>query len=311
MTDTGHAPNLGATQATTADPLWRAHGAMLLFCLLISTSFTVGALITDAVEPVAMMFARFVLAGLVMGAVVVCLRVPIRITPLDGLRYAFLGTLISVYFVAMFEALRWTTPVNTGAIFTLVPLIAAGFAYILMRQKVAPRQLAILGMAATGALWVLFGGSIEALARFQIGRGEAIFLVGALSYGFYTAANRWLHRGEPILTITFWSIIAGALVLFVAGFAVIRATDWTNLPVGVWLGLVHLAVMNTAASFFLVKYATTRLPAAKVTAYTYLLPVFVAFQQGALGLGWPSLSVLAGVAVIALAMVLLQRTPDA
>lgn len=290
---------------------WRAHGAMLLFCLLISTSFTVGALITDAVEPVAMMFARFVMAAVVMGGVVLTLGVPLKITPGAALRYSFLGSLISAYFVAMFEALRWTTPVSTGAIFTLVPLMASGFAYLLMRQRVGGGQLAILVLAAFGALWVLFGGSLAALTRFEVGRGEAIFLAGAASYAFYAAANRWLHRGEPIVLVSFWSMVAGMVLLFIAGFADIRATAWGDLPIGVWLGLVHLAVANTAVSFFLVKYATTRLPAAKVTAYTYLLPVFVTFQQGALGLGWPSASTLAGVAVIAAAMAALQKTRDA
>lgn len=289
---------------------WRAHVAMLLFCLLISTSFTVGGLITNAIEPRALMFARFVLATFAMGLVLIATRSPIRITFEAALRYLVLGTLVASYFVVMFVALRHTTPVNIGAIFTMVPLMASGFAYVLMRQKLGLGQLAALVLAALGAVWVLFDGSLANLLAFELGRGEAIFLGGAASYALYTACTRWLHRGEPIVVVAFWSILAGAIVLAFAGFSDIRSTDWSSVRPGVWLGILHLAVANTAVSFYLAKYANTRLPAAKVTAYTYLLPVFVALQQGALGFGWPDIPVVAGIAVIAVAMVLLQRTAD-
>ena len=44
------------------------------------------------------------------------------------LRYAAIGLTMVLFFVSMFEALRWTDPLSSGALFTLVPLMAAGFA---------------------------------------------------------------------------------------------------------------------------------------------------------------------------------------
>jgi drug/metabolite transporter (DMT)-like permease len=58
--------------------------------------------------------------------------------------------------------------------------------------------------------------------------------------------------------------------------------------------------------FFPVPFAPARLPQATVMASTSLFPVFVVLMDGLARGVWPSPSVLAGVAVIAAAMLVLE-----
>lgn len=88
----------------------------------------------------------------------------------------------------------------------------------------------------------------------------------------------------------------------------VMQTDWTAVPAGLWMGVVYLAVFNTALTFFLFKSASVILPASKVMGYTYLTTAFVVMLEALLGHGLPSLSVIAGLAVSLSATVLLQRT---
>ena len=63
-------------------------------------------------------------------------------------------------------------------------------------------------------------------------------------------------------------------------------------------------------TFVLLQFATLRLPAAKVMAYTYLTPSWVILWQIAMGELAPHALVLLGVALTALALLLLLKDED-
>lgn len=298
------------TAAGRASPLL-AHGAMLLFALFVSSSFTVGSAITHGLDPLALTFLRFVLAAAILTGVLAVSRTWRLPSWREAAAALLLGGLVAVFFISMFEALRLTSALNTGAIFALVPLLTAAIAYLVLRQRLRAREVAALLIAAAGTVFVVFDGSLERLLAVRLGAGERIFLVGCTVYAGYSPAIRRLDMGTSPLLVSCWTVIAGSLVLALYAAPTILATDWRAVEPVVYLGIVHLAVFTTAISFFLIQFASTRLPQAKVMAYTYLVPAFVLATDGLVGGAWPSPSACAGVAVIAAAMaVLQQRAPD-
>ena len=294
----------------TLTPAVRAHIAMFSFSALISTSFTVGAAITDNLDPLALTFVRFGFAGLIFLAIVAATE-RIRLPGIaDCGRYLVLGFFLHLYFILMFEALRWSAPVNLGAVFTLAPPITAVASLVLLSQPISLRLGITLILSAAGAVWVLFGGAWENLRTFTVGWGEFVFLVGAASYAIYSPMVRLLHRGEPLTVMTFWTIIAGMVLLFAWGWRTIIGVDWFAVPTSVYAGIIYLAIATTAITFYLIQYANLRIPSVKVMAYTYLIPVFVLIQQVALGAEWPAPSVMVAIGVITVAMFALQTIRD-
>jgi len=95
-----------------------------------------------------------------------------------------------------------------------------------------------------------------------------------------------------------------------AGIPDILATDWLSLPPIVWWVVLYLAVGPTAICFFLIQYASLRLPAPKVIAYGYLTPAFVILFEAIAGHGWPSLSIMAGAMVTVLGLIVLAAVRD-
>ena len=285
----------------------RAHLAMLLFALLVSTSFTVGAAIADALDPVALTFLRFLVAAAIFGFLI-SLRETWRLPGMrDFARYGTIGLTLVVFFVTMFEALRLSSSVSLSAVFTLIPLMTALVSRLMLRQRPGPVLMAGLMVAALGAIWVVFDGSLSNVLGFSVDRGEIIFFVGCISYSIYSPAVRKLHRSESIMTLTFWTIVASAVILAVYGFNVIISTRWDLVPGYVYAGIVYLGIAPTAVSFFMIKFASMHLPAAKVMAYTYLIPALVVAQLAILGEQWPPLTIMVGIGVIAIAMLVLQR----
>lgn len=283
------------------------HLAMMAFAALVAGSFSLGALAANEISPMAITTARFALAAILLGALAALgpgLRPAQFAAPW---RYLLLGGLFAAYFVLMFEGLKTAPPVATSAVFTLTPLMTAGFGYLLLRQRVSQRLALGLGIGAAGALWVIFRADLAALLAFHPGRGEVIYFIGCIAHALFTPMLRLLNRGEPAVVSTFGVMTGGFLLLLVWGWGDVRATDWAALPGVVWVTLVYVAVFASAITFFLLQFAAMRLPSAKVMAYTYLVPSWVILWEMAFGNGVPSALVLPGIALSALALVVLLK----
>ncbi|WP_370228941.1 DMT family transporter [Cognatishimia sp.] len=280
---------------------------MLLFSALVGGSFSLGSLAANEVEPTALNAVRFLIAAVVIGSVAALTTGIKRSAARAPWRYLILGGLFAIYFVLMFEGLKTAPPVSTAAVFTLTPIMAAAFGYLLLRQITTPRMAVALAIGATGAIWVIFRADLSALLQFNVGRGEVIFFWGCIAHALYTPMVPKLNRGEPAVVFTFGVLVAGCVVLFPAGWSEIRATDWAALPSIVWIAIFYLSVFASAATFVLVQFAALNLPSAKVMAYTYLVPSWVILWEIGLGNGAPAPLVAVGVAMTCGALLLLLR----
>ncbi len=291
---------------TRKDPA-RGHLAMLAFSALVAGSFSLGAMAAPFVDPAAITVLRFALAGALVGAAAVVSGKITRTAWRAPWRYVVLGALLGSYFVLMFWGLQTAAAVPTAAVFTLTPLMAAGFGWLLLGQITTGRMAVALAIGAVGALWVIFRGDLAAALRFDIGRGEMIFFVGCIAHAIYAPMVRKLNRGEPALVFTFGMLMAGFILLSLWGWRAVTVTDWAGLPGIVWICLLYVSVAASAMTFVLLQYATMRLPSAKVMAYTYLVPSWVILWEVALGRPAPPVIVLGGVTLTILALGLLLK----
>lgn len=283
----------------------RGHLAMLAFSALVAGSFSLGSMAAPFVDPAALTTLRFVLSGMIVGVAALATTGIPRSAFAAPWRYVVLGALLAMYFVFMFEGLKTATAISTSAVFTLTPLMAAGFGWLLLRQVTTPRMALALAIGAGGAAWVIFRADWRALMSMQIGKGEVIYFWGCVSHALYAPMVRKLNRGEPAVVFTFGMMVAGTLMLGIWSWPAIMATDWAAMPAIVWITLVYVSVFASAATFVLMQYAAMRLPSAKVMAYTFLTPSWVVLWEIALGRGVPPVGILAGVAMTITALYLL------
>lgn len=286
------------------------HIAMLVYAALVAGSFSFGALAAPSIGASSLTAMRFFLAAILMGAALIAITGRVPTLPKSVWRYGLLGTLMGVFFILMFVALRVTNPVSTSAVFTLIPLMSAVFGYFLLRQVSRRIVIVSLVVSAVGALWVIFRGDLARAMAFDVGRGEAIFFIGCVCQAAYGPLVRLLNRGESVLEFTFWTLVAATVCVTIYASPEMAGTDWSMLPAVVWYCLAYLAVFATAISFFLLQYASMRLPAGKVFAYGYLIPSFVIILEGLLGHGWASPVVAVGALITVVGLVVLVFAPD-
>ena len=164
----------------------RAHLAMLVFSACIAGSFSLGGLVANDIDPAALNAIRFLLAAMIMGAVVWSSGGIKQSDLKSPWRYFILGGLFAAYFVLMFEGLKTAPPVSAAAVFTLTPILTAGFGWLILAQVTTKRIATALAIGAFGALWVIFRADLSALLAFEIGRGELIYFTGCIFHAAFT-----------------------------------------------------------------------------------------------------------------------------
>ena len=250
---------------------------MLAFSALVGGSFAFGAMAANLIAPAALTAARFVIAAMVIGGGGRSDRPACRARAARApWRYLVLGGLFAAYFVLMFYGLKTAKPVSASAVFTLTPVMSAGFGWLLLRQRLTPRMAVALVIGALGALWVIFRGRSGGGAGLphrprrgnllhRLRRPCALHADGAQAEPGRAAGGLHLrHAGRGRGACSASS--AGATSALRPGRRCRRWSGWRCST---------SRYSRAAVTFVLLQFAALALPSAKVMAYTYLMPSWV------------------------------------
>ena len=283
------------------------HLLMLLMVLLVAGSFPVGAIITNELPPDVLMFVRFLTAATLFAPFVFIkngLALPSRKALLG---YAILSLPLVVFFWCMFESLRYTSVLNTGALYTSVPAITALFAFFINKETTSRTRSFGLILGTVGALWIVFRGNIDALLSLSINYGDGIFLIGCLFMGLYNPMVKRIYGGEPMELMTFWVILLGSGWLLLLSASKLGSIEWSLVDTKVYAGVLYLSLFTTLISFFLIQFGTVKIGPTKVSAYSFLIPLFVIALSVLTGMESFNSGTTPGMLLVFVAMLLIQH----
>jgi drug/metabolite transporter (DMT)-like permease len=288
-------------------PSRAAVGQLVVVAFLFGGTWPAGKVAVDHVPPLTVAMARFVLAGLMLMALV---RVRRGSLPLPAREDVPLVLALGLTGVAAYQAFFLIglvrTPASDGAILVpgLIPVFTTLLAWRVFGQR--PTGQAALGFAIAIAGLIVVVDPAGAVSSRRLA-GDLILVGASVCWAIYTILGRAATaRFDPLLATTYASV-AGALML--APFSV---TGWGKLAhagASAWLAVVYLAPLGTVLAFVLYYDSVHRLGAAKASAFTLLVPVF-GVSLSILVLGEPLRAGLAVGGVIVLAgLWLVQRPP--
>ena len=285
-----------------------SHALMILATLLISTSFPVCQILAPKLDTGVLTFLRFFLAALIFLPIVFFrykLKWP---TPKKLFQYSLISLCLIIFFWSMFEALRYTSTLNTGALYALIPGISAMFSLILVREELHFGKVLAFFFGIIGCVWVIFRGDIGAFLSLDYHQGDLIFLGGVILMSLYMPLVKYFHSGEPVPIMTFWIIVSGAVWLFLFNYKTIQEVRFLEIEFSILLGLGYLAIFTTIVTFFILQFVTIQIGPTKVAGYSYLNPVAVLLVGSAFfGQAIPSFIVIPGIAIILLSVFVIQK----
>jgi drug/metabolite transporter (DMT)-like permease len=284
--------------------------AVLIFTNVVwGSTYVVARAAMDTMPPLVLAFARLALAALVM-ALLGCHRggSPSGAKP-DGraLRALIVMGLIGVGLAKVlgYQGLRLSTATDGALIVNLEALFTAGFAGLLLRQKLAGVQVAGVLVGCAGGLALTWPADAAALAG---GRplGNAIMIASIAAEAAASVLGVMAMRHFSALQVTALATYLGAAAL--APFAWWEwhgagyATPW--LRWNTLAAVAYLALGATALTYWLWYRVLERVDAGRAAAFLYVQPLVGV----ALGIGirseWPSWLGWTGGALIAAGLVL-------
>ena len=294
---------------------------------------------TPASSPAQRRLAYFawVSVCLIWGTTYLGIRISLESMPpalMGGLRWTIAGGLLALYVAARGEKLpppsRWGSitllgflllGLGNGGVVWAEQYVPSGLAAVLVAsapfwmaavEGLIPNGERLTRNAVVGLLIGFSGIVILVWPDLTVADGDRRFVAGvialqiaALGWSLGSAYSRRQGRSENVLGTTAYQMLAGGILMMLAG--TVRG-EWTDLffTGRTATALVYLATLGSVGGFVAYTYALRHLPISFVSLYAYINPI-IAVGLGVLFLGEPFDSRMATAAVLVFAGVAFVR----
>lgn len=270
---------------------WRARVLLFVVPGLWSTNYLIAKLSNGVIGPHALALGRWALA--------VLLLLPFTWRGLRGQGGAWhaewrhllvlggLGMYICGAWV--YIAARTTSSTNIALIYAVTPVTIAAVSAHVLHERLRPPQLAGIGLAFAGVLFVITRGDPQVLLQMRFAPGDFWIMAAAASWTAYSVLlKRWPSRLGPFERLV--AISLGGLAWLVPA-AIVEAVVSPGPPLG-WRAaglVVAAAIVPGALSYGAYAHLQRHFGASRTALLLHLAPVYGALGAWAvLGerLGW-------------------------
>jgi drug/metabolite transporter (DMT)-like permease len=191
-----------------------------------------------------------------------------------------LGTMVvlSITGIGAFTSLQYWSLEHTQALNTLLlqsaaPLVVAVWSLILLGVRLTLAQAAGVMLSLTGVLVILLHGDITALASIQFNKGDIIFSVALVIFGFYSVLTlkRPQIHGLSFVAFTFGCGAACLIppLIWELLSRPVMALDTANL-----LTLFYVAVFPSTIAYLCFNRGVQLIGANRAAPFFHVVPVF-------------------------------------
>lgn len=255
----------------------KAHLFVLLATFLVAGSFIVSGKLSGVINPISLTLFRFFAATLIF-APIIFLNKKFRNKIVSTMpRAMIMSFFYSLYFIGLFKALETTTALNTGTLFTLVPLITAILCIFFLKEKMSLYQLIVYFIGIIGTSIVVFKGNINLLLNFSLNNGDIIFLFAIVSMALYSIFTKYFHRkDDELLVLVFTTLLGGCFWMFLVLQLFDIPFQWEKIQSDLIYYMLYLIIAATLMTVYLYQQASIIIGPKKVMAYVYLNPIAIA-----------------------------------
>jgi len=184
---------------------------------------------------------------------------------------ALLGMCINM--LMFFKGLSLSTPINSGVIITITPIMVLLLSYFFLRESIGWRKTVGILIGFAGALGLTFFGSKTQQNAPNIPLGNTLFLINSTSYAAYLIVIKPLTQKYHTITLMKWMFLLGLLLSAPVTFSEFSSVQWTSLPFDVVWRMGFVVVGTSFLTYLFNVYALKSLPATTVGAFIYLQPL--------------------------------------
>ncbi|WP_115717108.1 DMT family transporter [Gallaecimonas mangrovi] len=275
---------------------YRVYVFLVLANLFWAGNYVFGKYVVAEMTPVQMTFVRWVLAIILLFPLAHFLEKPRWREVWRAWKVLLLLSFLGIlgYNILLYEALRFTTPLNASLVNAINPALLALAAAALLGEKLSRINVLGLFISLAGVLLVLTRGRLLQLFSISYNVGDVLMLAAIVVWTFYTLIGRRL-QGIPPIAATAVSASLGMVVLLPfflhSHFAFHLSTQAT-------VGILYIALFPSVCSFALWNSAIRDVGAGRAGIFLNLLAVFTALLSLLVGQSINGPQLLGGALVI-------------
>jgi drug/metabolite transporter (DMT)-like permease len=257
--------------------------ALVTVQLLFATWPIVGKIALQTVPPIALVGFRVAIATVILVILAGAKGRLKRIAKPDWpllIVSSLLGLIFNQWLFV--KGLSITTAINATLISTTIPISTLVVGIVFGAERSSWRRFVGIAIAAAGVMYLIGFGRASFSASTRI--GDLLVVANSLCYGAYIAVSKDLVRRYSPLTVITWVFIIGSVAAIPAGAISMSNVPLRTVPANVWIEILYIGVLPTAAAYFLNAWALARVPPSTVAVFIYLQPLF-AFVLAPLVLG--------------------------
>lgn len=188
----------------------------------------------------------------------------------------FLGALLGmcINMLMFFKGLQLSTPINSGVIVTLTPIIILILSAFFLKEKLTNLKFLGITLGFSGALLlILYGNASQVSNAPNVPLGNSMMLINSISYGAYLVIVKPLTKKYSTVTLMKWMFLLGVFLTFPITYPEASAVSWSTLPFDAIWRMGFVIIGTTFLTYLLNVYALKTLDATTIGAFTYLQPL--------------------------------------
>lgn len=179
----------------------------------------------------------------------------------------------TVFSVAFYYALVYTTAINVSILQGGMPLFVFAASFILFSSRINIEQAIGFVFSFIGVIVIAIRGDLTSVVDLDINIGDALMLVAIMSYGFYTAALR--SKPQIHWTSLIFILCLGATLASLPMLAVEAIQGKTILPdTQGWMAITYIVIFPSLIAQVFYIQAVELIGANRAGLFINLLPIW-------------------------------------
>ena len=192
----------------------------------------------------------------------------------DFLKIVFASILgMCINMLAFFRGLELSTPINSGVIITLSPVLVLILSYFFLKEKVNLKKILGIIIGFSGAVFLIINSSKTGINAPNIPLGNSFFLLNASAYAGYLIVVKPLTSKYNIFTLMKWLFLIGLILSAPITYNQFIEVNWSELPwFAIWR-MAYVVIGTTFLTYLFNIYALKTLSPTTVGSFIYLQPI--------------------------------------
>lgn len=177
----------------------------------------------------------------------------------------------------VYVAVQTTSPINASLMNAATPVFILLISLLFLGEKLSVMRLLGILVSIAGVLWIIGQGSLEAITRLQVNRGDLWMLLAILFWALYSILmKRWAGSFEPNALFVGTIVVAVAMLIPLTALELAFGAHALKLNAPVLGGILYIALFASIVAFTCWNRAVALLGPSRCAGFLNLIPVFSA-----------------------------------